>query len=130
MSSRYKRKFRKSYFKISNYLSSLTKNIVSNMTQASVVSQEKPVLFETHLIPIDWSVKTRVRFFSKFQFKCCNSLKSLHESNALYNFCKFNTYYDRLNQSDVSDFVIMFFWIFFKVRDLIVFFCCLKKGQQ
>ena len=60
---------------------------------------EKPILFESNLIPNDWSLKTRLRFCSKAQFKCCNSLKSIHESQALMNFSKLNEFYDTLEES-------------------------------
>ena len=61
---------------------------------------EKPILFENaNLIPIDWSLKTRLRFSSKRQFKCCNNLKSIHESQAILNFSQLNEFYSSLDDS-------------------------------
>ena len=70
---------------------------------------EKPALFDyTDLIPIDWSLKTRLRFCSKSQFKCCSNLKSIHESQAILNFSKLNEFYSTLEDcKNVS--ILVFF---------------------
>jgi hypothetical protein len=71
---------------------------------------EKTALFENiDLIPIDWSLKTRLRFCSKSQFKCCNNLKSIHESQAILNFPKLNEFYNNLE--DCQNVGISFFYL-------------------
>jgi hypothetical protein len=69
---------------------------------------EKPALFESNLIPIDWSLKTRLRFCSRAQFKCCTNLKSIHESQAIFNFSKLNEFYDNLEKSQIVSFFFLF----------------------
>jgi hypothetical protein len=50
------------------------------------------------LLPIDWSLKTRLRFVSTKPFTCYNGIKSQHESEALINYSKFNCFYQNLNE--------------------------------
>jgi hypothetical protein len=61
--------------------------------------KEKSNAFESHLIPIDWSLKTRARFISTQPFSCYGGIKSSHESEGISNYLKFNTFYKNLESS-------------------------------
>ena len=52
------------------------------------------------LLPIDWSLKTRLRFLSIHPFSCNNGIKSQQESEAILNFSKFNKFYENLNTTN------------------------------
>lgn len=89
----------------SNIFSSLQSSILANITQNSDQKQEtkmKPV-FESDKIPIDWSLKTRLRFTSYEKFACCNNIKSIHESQAVSNFAKFNEFYYNLEKNVIYE---------------------------
>ncbi len=58
----------------------------------------QPNLYEHNtLLPIDWSLKTRLRFLSTLPFSCNNAIKSQQESEAILNFSKFNSFYENLS---------------------------------
>lgn len=57
------------------------------------------------LIPIDWSLKTRLRFISTRTFSCNNGIKSSHESEAISNYAKFNSFYSSLDASKTVSFI-------------------------
>jgi hypothetical protein len=65
------------------------------------------------LLPIDWSLKTRLRFLSIHPFSCNNGIKSQQESEAILNFSKFNKFYENLNAANQ---VSSYFRLFFKFR--------------
>lgn len=83
-------------------------------TESEKSSEEKPeskiaYQFENEsLLPIDWTLKTRLRFLSSKTFSCNMAIKSQHESEAILNYSKFNTFYPNLNQHiNVGTFFIL-----------------------
>ncbi len=62
--------------------------------------KKETYLFESeNLLPIDWSLKTRVRFLSTKQFSCYSGIRSQHESEALLNYSKYNGFYASLEEN-------------------------------
>ncbi len=100
--------------KLANICPSLISNIYySNLTSAhfslnepkkEVVEEPKVIyLFEDKkLIPIDWSLKVRLRFLSTRPFTCYSGIKSNHESEAILNYSKFNGFYDVLEMNSMK----------------------------
>lgn len=80
--------------------------------------QKKVYQFEDQKnLPLDWSLKTRVRFMSKRPFSCYNAIKSQHESDAILNYSKFNLFYHNLAKHKlVSLFVSQFMNIAFRIN--------------
>ncbi|CAF1073552.1 unnamed protein product [Brachionus calyciflorus] len=97
--------------KLTNLCPQVIKNICSTLSNTSNGSsyetdkQEAKIepkityQFENeNLIPIDWTLKTRLRFLSSKTFSCNMAIKSQHESEALLNFSKFTTFYSNLEK--------------------------------
>lgn len=81
-------------------LSSLQQSILANISLPQKdLNLKKAYLFENRLIPIDWSLKKSLTFLSNQQFTCCSNLKSIHESEAVMNFSRFETFTDHLNSA-------------------------------
>lgn len=90
---------------IQNICSTMSTNkpfasIDSSKSEASEAAKKQvSYQFESeNLMPIDWSLKTRLRFLSTRPFTCYNGIKSQHESEAILNYSKFNLFYENLNQ--------------------------------
>jgi hypothetical protein len=90
---------------VKNMVTSLTNNSLILNSESSSKSKEPPKItyqFEHEsFVPIDWSLKTKLRIISTKEFSCCNNVKSQHESEAILNFSKFNGFYDSLNQHEL-----------------------------
>ena len=54
---------------------------------------------DTQLLPIDWSLKTRLRFISSKTFSCNNGIKSSHESEGISNYSKFTSFFQSIEAS-------------------------------
>ena len=77
-------------------------NLRSNLLQTdNSKNKEKEVFAFEHesLLPVDWSLKTRLRFLSKKQFSCNSLVKSQHESEAISNYSVFKSFYTNLDKS-------------------------------
>ena len=83
----------------------LAKKEVSNKSESVTNLYENE-----NILPIDWSLKTRLRFLSKMPFSCYSGIKSQQESEAILNFSKFNSFFKHLEATkDVKFFKNFFF---------------------
>jgi hypothetical protein len=76
----------------------LTHNNNNNSTKKEPEASD--LFSHATLIPIDWSLKTRMRFLSKTPFACYSGIKSQQESEAVLNFAKFNSFYKNLSDAN------------------------------
>lgn len=78
-------------------------NLRTNLLQTdSSKNKEKSEVFtfeHENLLPVDWSLKTRMRFLSKKPFSCNSGVKSQHESEAISNYSVFKSFYSNLDKS-------------------------------
>ena len=83
---------------VKNICSSLTTGVQYEPEKTEVKTEPKITFnFENeNLLPIDWTLKTRLRFLSSRTFSCNMAIKSQHESEAILNYSKFTTFYSNL----------------------------------
>jgi hypothetical protein len=102
--------------KINETLATLTSSMVSNFysDNDSIKTGIKPNEEESktydfvdkQMLPIDWSLKTRLRFISSKTFSCNNGIKSSHESEGISNYSKFTSFYQSIEVSNYVKFNI------------------------
>lgn len=83
-----------------NYVSTMVEKemAMDKSTGTGDGKEKKSFQFEhERLVPFDLSLKTRCRFLSTQQFACSTAIKSVHESDSILNYAKFNAFYERLD---------------------------------
>ena len=80
-------------------ISSLKSDLLLETSIPVKAKEEAEVFAFEHetLVPIDWSLKTRLRFLSTKPFSCNSGVKSQHESEAISNYAYFKSFYSNLN---------------------------------
>lgn len=87
----------------------IVQNICSSLLSASSSSEiaksvENKVEYQYEdecLLPIDWSIKSKLRIVSTRKIACVEEIKSQHEADANWNFCVFNNFYSSLDKKDL-----------------------------
>lgn len=78
-----------------NYISTIAEKDSTTGSKSTDVAKKSDFEHEL-LVPFDLSLKTRCRFLSGQQFSCSMNPKSVHESESILNYAKFNSFYERL----------------------------------
>lgn len=79
-----------------NYISTIADKDMTTSSKSADATAKKSDFEHELLVPFDLSLKTRCRFLSGQQFSCSMNPKSVHESESILNYAKFNSFYERL----------------------------------
>lgn len=97
--------------------SSMVSNFYSDGDAVKMVNKPKEEEIKAYnfenenLLPIDWSLKTRLRFISTKTFSCNNGIKSSHESEAMSNYSKFTSFYNSIEFSKNVFYFLSLNWL-------------------